>query len=350
MKTTLIILIHHVHFILKLSSSNFLKVKNLDNKKSQILLLFRLFKLSLTLTFFDIYGGLGVLKNTLKSILSVKKYNKNGQKTLSLSNFQKQKKSDTVFLLGSGPSINKLNKADWDQIKLKDSWGFNYWFCHDHVPDCFFAQSHLKSPEGPEFDLNMDILMTQMLTDKVSEYKKVRFYLRGDNVNKYTFHESKFGKTILSNDLNCFFMSELVVSSTINIKPEYILKKLCDFGFFSMYDDNTPVPKLGNTITELISLALISGYKKIILCGVDMNDESHFYDTDYYLSKYDYLRTLKDICDKQIVHPHMDTNIKKYTNKDIIKDLQKLANQEFDCQIYVSNDTSQLYPDIPKYF
>ena len=81
-----------------------------------------------------------------------------------------------------------------------------------------------------------------------------------------------------------------------------------------------------------------------------MNDESHFYDTDDYLSKYKYLRTLKEICDKQIVHPHMDTNIKKYVNKDIIKDLQQLADKEFDCQIYVSDDSSQLYPDIPKYF
>ena len=244
-------------------------------KKSQISILFRLFKLSTVLSFLDINGGLGVFKNTLKSILRVKKYNRNGQKTLSLSNFQKQKKSDTVFLLGSGPSINKINKTDWDQIKLKDSWGFNYWFCHDHVPDCFFAQSHLKSPEGPEFDLNMDNLMTQMLIDKVSQYKNVRFYIRGDNVNKYIFHKSKFGKAILSNNLNCFFMSELVVSSTINIKPNYIIKKLCEFGFFSKSYDKTPIPKLGNTITELIS-TLISGYMKIILCGIDMNDESTF--------------------------------------------------------------------------
>lgn len=322
----------------------------MKKKNSQITILFRLFKLSIALSFFDIKGGMGVFKNTLKSILRINKYSRKGYKTLSLSDFQKQRKSDTVFLLGSGPSINKINKSDWDQIMLNDSWGFNYWFCHDHVPDCFFAQSHLKSPEGPEFDLNMDILMTKMLMDKENQYKNVRFYLRGDNVNKYIFHESKFGKAILSNDFNCFLMSELVVSSNINIEPNYILKKLYEFGFFSKYSDKTPIPKLGNTITELISLALITGYKKIILCGIDMNDESHFYDTDHYLNKYKYLRTLKEICDKQVVHPHMDNNIKKYTNKDIIIDLQQLANKEFDCQIYVSDDSSQLYPDIPKYF
>lgn len=307
-------------------------------------------KLSTSLFFLDPKGGLGVFKNTLKSILRVKKYSGNGYKTLSLLDFQKQRNSDTVFLLGSGPSINKINNSDWDKIRLNDSWGFNYWFCHDHVPDCFFAQSHLKSPEGPEFDLKMDILMTQILMDKERQYKNVRFYLRGDNVNEYTFHKSKFGRAILSNDFNYFFISELVVSSSINIKPNRIIEKLYDFGFLSKDIDKTPLPKLGNTITELISLALITGYKKIILCGIDMNDESHFYDTDHYLSKYKYLRTLKEICDKQVVHPHMDNNIKKYTNKDIIIDLQQLANKEFDCQIYVSDDSSQLYPDLPKYF
>ena len=318
---------------------------------STTILFLKLFRLSFYTFFSDPKTSLSIFWYTVKSFFRVKKYHKSGCKKFFLNEFKKESKSDTVFILGSGPSINELKNSDWELISKNDSWGFNYWFCHDHIPDCFFAQSEVKSFFNDlKFFSELDNLMAQMLIDKKVQYEKVRFYLRGDSVNDYTFHETQFGKTILFNNFNYYFISELVVSSKNKVMPFKLINKIHKLGFFSSTTKHSPIPKLGNTITELISLAIMAGYKNIVLCGIDMNDGGHFYDTDAYLNKYSYLRKLKAWSNRNVIHPHMDTSTKKYNTKEIIMDLEKFAKSKFDSQIYVSSDSSQLYPDLPKYF
>jgi hypothetical protein len=214
--------------------------------------------------------------------------------------------------LGSGPSINKLTDLDWKYIKSKDSWGFNFWFCHNHVPNCYFAQSAISNLKDHTHINQMDDLMAKMLYDKKEEYKDVNFYLRGDGVN-------------------------------------VLINKLYKCGFFSRTSSIQPIPKFGSTVTELISLGIITGYTNIVLCGIDMNDGAHFYDYNDYYKKYEYLRVLSKINNNKNVHEHMNKKIMKNTVKDIIVNLNDLAINKFDCKISVSSQSSALYPDLDKF-
>jgi len=56
-------------------------------------------------------------------------------KPLSALNISHYKKSDTLFVLGSGESINKLGLDAWDVIKKNDTVSFKYWLIHDFVPN-----------------------------------------------------------------------------------------------------------------------------------------------------------------------------------------------------------------------
>jgi len=309
----------------------------------------KLFILSSKFFFIDFRTSISILRHTIKSINSVKEYSNKGHNTFCFNQLKKDKKTDTVFILGSGPSINKINKSQWNYINLKDSWGFNFWLCHHHIPDCFFAQSHVDIEEDQRFNFEMDTLMNQMLTDKIHLYNKVIFYLRGDNVNDYKFQKSQFGETILKGNFNYYFMPELVVRSKSKIRPYNLMISMFKLGFFKKNSNEMPTPKFGNTITELISLALIGGYKKIILCGIDMNDGGHFYDKDIYLKKYVFLKKLKAWSNKNEIHPHADRKKLSYTSKDVIMDLNKFAKKRFDSEIFVSSATSSLYPEIKKY-
>ena len=306
-------------------------------------------KLSTALFLLDPIGGLGVFKNTLKSILRVKKYSKNGYESFSLLDLQKHRKSDILFLLGSGPSINELNKSDWDKITSNDSWGFNFWFCHDFIPKKYFLQSPISNLNNPEHLNALDNMMTNMLMDKRKKYEKVKFFLRGDGVNDYRFHKTKIGKTIFTQGFDYSFLPELIVSSKSRIPPKAIIRQMYLAGFFSKKNKLMPIPKFGSTITELISFGLINGYKKIILCGIDMNDGGHFYDSNQYYKKYKYLKVLSDLNNSKNIHEHMDKNTRKYTIKHIILELNNLAKEKFNAEIFVSSSTSSLYPEIRKY-
>lgn len=308
----------------------------------------KLFILSTKFFLKDFRTSISILRYTIKSINSVKKYSNNKHNTLCLNQLKKDKKSDTVFILGSGPSINEINKYQWDYIHHKDSWGFNFWLCHHHIPDCFFAQSHIDIEEDQRYNFEMDTLMNQMLIDKIQAYNKVKFYLRGDNVNDYKFQKSQFGKTIFKNDINYYFLSELVVRSKSKIRPYKLIVRIFKLGFFKNNSNILPIPKFGNTTTELISLALMIGYKKIVLCGIDMNDGGHFYDECNYLNKYKLLNKLKKFSNENKIHSHMDKHQLKYTSKDVIMDLNRFSKEKFNAEIFVSSSTSSLYPEIKK--
>ena len=50
-----------------------------------------------------------------------------------------KRKSDTLFVLGSGASIHDLNETEWAAIAAADSVGFNNWSLHPFIPT--FCQS-----------------------------------------------------------------------------------------------------------------------------------------------------------------------------------------------------------------
>lgn len=309
----------------------------------------RITKLSLIISFDDFRAGISTIIYTLRSVNSILKYLNSNQPILNLKTTTLKPESNTLFILGSGPSINNIDEKEWGIIKSKDTWGFNFWFCHDFIPKKYFLQSPISNLNSPEHLLALDNMMTKMLIDKREKYDKVKFFLRGDGVNNHEFHETKIGKTFFAHGFDYSFLPELIVSSKSRIPPKKIIRKLYLAGFFSKKNKLMPIPKFGSTITELISFGLINGYKKIVLCGIDMNDGGHFYDSEKYHKKYSYLGVLSAKNKQKIVHEHMDKKARKYSNKDYIVELNSLAMEKFNAEIFVSSATSSLYPEIKKY-
>ena len=53
------------------------------------------------------------------------------------------KRSDTLFVLGSGPSINRIPQERWRAIAAHDSVGFNFWPYHPFVPTFYLWKVRL---------------------------------------------------------------------------------------------------------------------------------------------------------------------------------------------------------------
>jgi len=70
---------------------------------------------------------------------------------LSEEEFKQKKTSDTIFVLGSGWSINKVTDEQWNIISKHNSVAFN-WFCkHSFEPSFFLIreQANIPSRKGP---------------------------------------------------------------------------------------------------------------------------------------------------------------------------------------------------------
>ena len=63
----------------------------------------------------------------------------------------KSKKSEIVFILGSGSSVNDLSDNDISHIEKHDTIGFNFWLYHDIVPDYYIFETPRDSIRKEEF-------------------------------------------------------------------------------------------------------------------------------------------------------------------------------------------------------
>ncbi len=278
------------------------------------------------------------LSQSYRSIVSVYENGQNG-----LSNLIANRGSDTLFILGSGPSINSISSEQWAYISEHDSWGFNFWFAHPFIPSAYFAQI-------PKADFNRHV-MYQIMVRRLIDYKEynVPFYFRGAVVRKGNF-QNDTAYQFIKNHFDLKFLAEYVVHPYSTIKPTQLVDKMFKCGFFSP-NNNIACPKFGSTIGFLVSLAIVVGYKNVVLCGIDMNNSFHFYDNYKYWSQFPSLLDLyKFNSDLPVIHPHVNLKTLSYTVPDYLYALKFLFLRFFGGRLFVSSDTSVLYPTIQKYF
>lgn len=292
-----------------------------------------------------------------ESLASVYKYRKQGKKNLDITNarVQVEMSGKSLFILGSGPSVNRFTTEEWERIRLNDSWGFNLWFCHSFVPTAYLTQAVVEPEKNRRASMgyNINVILKQMAEDRKEDYKETDFFFRGDAVNKQKFYGTEFGgslERIIGR--SGYLLAEMPISSTNKIHPDILLERMFSRGFYRANAEIQAIPKFGSTVTEMISLALMLGYKEIILCGIDMNDGGHFYDHEEFFVKYPYLRELSAINNNRTPrgeHEHMDKSVRPFTIKEYIVSLRRFAKQKFGAEIYVMSEKSALFPEIQKY-
>ena len=91
-------------------------------------------------------------------------------KSLIKSNIFENKNSDTLFILGSGESINSIKI--WDKIRKHDSVGFNYFIFNDFVPNFYIFESTY-----PEYEDEYNAQLS-LIEKKIDKFKSIKVFLK----------------------------------------------------------------------------------------------------------------------------------------------------------------------------
>lgn len=258
---------------------------------------------------------------------------KNGLIPLNTQLSKNHKRSDTLFILGSGSSINQITDKQWNTIEQHDSIGFNFWIVHDFVPDFYKFELDLS-----EKNKRTDYYY-QILDKKWELYKnKIIIYNHFDSkkdvpvqiLQKLADNKIYYPRYIYipGREIKSFNMS----MKFLKMFEKYILNRPCLFAKRS-------------SITLLISLALMWDYKKIVLCGIDLNNSKYFYDDAYYKEKYPGLNSGQS----GLVHMSFDSKKNPFTIDKIIMCINDIMIQNTGKQLLVLNKSSALYPSLSKY-
>lgn len=263
-----------------------------------------------------------------------------------LSKFSYQKKSDTLFILGSGASVLDLSPEDWALIKQHDSVGFNLWLVHDFVPDLYMFEVADRDADSEFISRSHDFFYNLRMKEK--DYSNVKMIYKMNTVLSRTFLLEKcVPKSILKN----FYFSPVIFLAHHDLKT---LKKMLKISLRALEKNKNWIHLHTHaTMFDLILFAVKYQFKKIVLVGTDLTAD-YFFETNYY-KEYLLSKNLKPPC--SIVTPGEKKSgingIESWFTVPmsvILDEIDKMTLTPKGIQLYVASQKSRLYPRFPLYF
>jgi len=245
------------------------------------------------------------------------------------------KTSETVFLLGSGWSINEIDDQGWDKIKENDSIGFNFWPVHPHRPNLYFFEA-----ANPNINAALStVVAEQFITMAKSrpDYADIPKIMTDFEPQRWssveglpdTWRQNLFA----ANTFPMFVRNEGEAKTGMRL--------LNALGVFDESDDLNLVLKYRATIVMLVSLAVRMGYRRIVLCGIDMSDPRYFYQTPERLGEFQSSQPAPTHA--TLWEVPMLANV-----PDILHAMNEVVLKPRGIEIFVENRCSALFPRIPE--
>lgn len=279
-------------------------------------------------------------KNRYEAIKRYKKFDFSQLKSL--------KTSDTIFILGSGPSINKISKDQWSVIEQNDSFGVNSFLFHpSHVPTFYWYEFADR--------LMLDYYKFKALEEKNEQYGKVPFILNFNNFLRLKVHPDKLPKP-LSENYQFVLPKKLLKTNDRIILNEY--ERVYKESLSGSVNFDSFLHIRGSIATcTLIALSL--GYKNVVYPGVDLKNHDYFYDgfDDVNVKKHrEYFNYLSDFDNWGLesgLHRNVDENISKrwgYPPMHILlKMIRDVFSQDTDVHFYSYDKDSFLAKEFEVY-
>ncbi len=249
----------------------------------------------------------------------------------SLEEIRSYKKSDHLFIIGGGESLNTYSKKEWDFIKSHDILIINDNLLLDLDANYYFIEAGCK-----------DSLINNIYVQNERMLKACILY-RYDGV--FSYFRKQIPKELLS---RVFLYSCL--------KPGYesmdFLRRFylhfSDLKFFrNVFSRGLFLDGYGSVVRS-IQFGLGLDYKKITLCGVDLNSGAYFFDSRK--SEFELKGMMLPINSKvnqTKLHNTADKSKRETTVDEVIYKLNECWLSRAGVELNLYRQTSLLFPGIP---
>lgn len=259
---------------------------------------------------------------------------KGGFRPLEELDLSTVKRSDTLFILGSGASINQISAERWAAIAAHDTLGFNFWLFHPFIPKMYFFESN-SSGRFPEHDRWHIEMLMRRAEDYASTVKVVMDLA-------FPGHQYVF-------DLPEEYRHSVYAADTIPLiarnRKELArgIRRLVGRGQFQLSHHVSALVKVTGTLTTMIIMGVRMGYRKIVLCGVDLSRAEYFYQDPLLYpdtAHFEYMpRTGQHLTMTQYAWATMPID-------EVILEMKRQVLDPAGIALYVENPSSALYPRI----
>jgi hypothetical protein len=204
-----------------------------------------------------------------ESTLAAKAAGLAGLPLLKSLDLQGLRASDTIFILGSAWSINEISDERWKVIGEYDSVGINFWPAHPFVPRFYHFESILHDDQPAMYEALIKLF--QRRSEDYANTVKIVTEVGRLEVRQ-TIFELPEG---MKKNLYVGFSMPVVARNEDELRAG--IKYLRSIGAFTPHAKVAWLFKYGGSVIGMMTLAVLMGYKRIILCGVDLNRQEYFY-------------------------------------------------------------------------
>jgi hypothetical protein len=180
------------------------------------------------------------------------------------------KTSDTVFVLGSGSSINEISEARWKVIGCHDTIAMNFWPVHPFVPRIYLFENIVRIEDNESiFDALQGLFERRAL-----DYR---------NTLKIVSELVPLNSRQLILEIPKAFHHLLYVGYSTNVvardERELVrgIRYMLGKGVFGQGNQIRWHFKYAGSVLAAMSLAVRMGYRRIVLCGIDLGTAEYFY-------------------------------------------------------------------------
>lgn len=245
-----------------------------------------------------------------------------------------KKGSDTLFVLGSGGSIDEYNEKQWDEIRKCDSLGFNFWLLHDLVPTYYMFELPRDKDNQNAFLHNLGCIS--------EKYTNTLMFLKEGTKGMKGFNLVPDG---LRDRVKVLFNPTLPIQSKTQISKAMLkMKKEIHKSKKRLVIFN----KRASLFTA-VGFAYACGYKKIVLCGIDLNSTKYFYENN---QKRILSRGMKIPVSGQngVIHKTDSIEFGEVTISELLKGLHREVLKPNSIELYTGSKNSALYEWLPYYW
>lgn len=178
------------------------------------------------------------------------------------------KSSETLFVLGCGPSINKLTSKDWSKISSFETCGFNFWLAHEIAPTHYFYY-HTDETYNALISCRQKLINTNIISRSLSFSDVAPNLLEA-----------------ISQVGNPYIAAELSLHSDFSLDLADIHNLLLALGYFNKSGLHPFLLKFYNTLGLILPWAAKAGYQNIVLAGFDMEQSTYFWQDSFKLRHY----------------------------------------------------------------
>ena len=246
--------------------------------------------------------------------------------------------NSTLFILGSGESVEEVTPRQWDFVRSSASVGINSWAVHDFVPDAYSFEE-VKSESYSDVSSTLSLLIARQ-----------EVLARRPRILMLRPHAStSAGRVVnvppeLRSEVRLYGRTTLFTREVRNL-PGDIRSVLR-----SMLAQTIPAGislDAGMSVSRLISMGARAGFEKIVLVGIDLNSPRYFFDINPgYWSRRN-VAAFNPWRNRGAVHDTEETTTRSFPATVFIPALSSAIKSVTGSQVFVSSESSALSSSLP---